>query len=203
MTGSMASGFALGFSLILAIGSQNAFVLRQGLRGEHVFLVCLTCAISDAILISAGVAGFGILTERMPWFEPAMRYGGALFLLCYGLFALWRALRSDGGAMEAADQTAHSLKSTLLTCLAFTWLNPHVYLDTVALIGAISTQSPSPMGFGIGAAISSFAFFFSLGYAARLLRPLLRSARSWRILDAIIGAVMLSLAAKLVLWRSG
>ena len=190
-------GFALGFSLILAIGAQNAFVLRQGLRGEHVLQVVLVCAISDAILITLGVAGFGVLNERYPWLEPAMRYGGAAFLIVYGLKSLWSAATTNE-AMKADDGAASTLRGAVLTCLALTWLNPHVYLDTVALLGAVSTQVPSSLGFGIGAITSSFVFFFSLGYGASLLRPLFAKPSSWRVLDAFIGVVMLALAAKLL-----
>jgi L-lysine exporter family protein LysE/ArgO len=196
MIASALSGFSLGFALILAIGAQNAFVLRQGLRGEHVLAVVLVCAISDALLITLGVAGFGALNERFPWLEPAMRYGGAAFLIAYGLRSLWSAFTATD-AMDAG-KAAPSLRAAVATCLALTWLNPHVYLDTVALIGAISTQSPSPRAFGAGAVAASFTFFFALGYGASLLRPLFARPRAWRILDALIGVVMLALAAKLL-----
>ena len=194
---SFVSGFSLGISLILAIGAQNAFVLRQGLRGEHVFAVCLFCALSDALLIAAGVTGFGAITARAPWLEPAMRYGGALFLLWYGLTRL-RAAWGGSGGMAPADAPPQSLRTALLACFAFTWLNPHVYLDTLALIGAVSTQYPDRAAFGLGAAVSSFVFFFSLGYGARLLRPVFARPASWRVLDAGIGAVMLALSWKLL-----
>ena len=129
------SGFLLGLSLIVAIGAQNAFVMRQGLRREHVFAVCAVCAVSDAILIAAGVAGFGALVTALPWLAPAIRYGGALFLAGYGLRSLWGAWRNSSALDPAADERK-SLGATVLTCLAFTWLNPHVYLDTVVLLGS-------------------------------------------------------------------
>ena len=198
MSTSVIAGFALGFSLILAIGAQNAFVLRQGLRREHVFVLCLTCAVSDAFLIAAGVAGFGSLATAAPWFEPMMRYGGALFLTWYGLRSLASAWRG-GAALEVGEAKRTSLRAALLTVLAFTWLNPHVYLDTVVLIGSVSAQAASRLGFGLGAILSSFVFFFGLGYGARLLAPLFARPRAWQVLDAVIGLTMWAIAAKLLL----
>ncbi|WP_171239671.1 LysE/ArgO family amino acid transporter [Ruegeria sp. HKCCA5491] len=197
MSTSLIAGFVLGFSLILAIGAQNAFVLRQGLRREHVFSLCLTCAVSDAILIAAGVAGFGTLAQIFPWFETAMRYGGAIFLTWYGLRSLSSAWRG-GAVMEIGQGQTASLKSVLLTVLAFTWLNPHVYLDTVVLIGSISAQYEDQLAFALGAMSASFVFFFSLGYGASLLSPVFARPRAWQVLDVVIGVVMLTLAAKLV-----
>lgn len=191
-----AAGFALGFSLILAIGAQNAFVLRQGLRREHVFAVCLTCALSDAVLIAAGVAGFGALAEMVPGLESVMRYGGAAFLLAYGARAFWAAWR--GGARMGEGQRAGSLRTALLTCLALTWLNPHVYLDTVVLLGSVSAQYDNRLGFALGGITASFVFFFSLGYGARILDPLFRRPGAWRVLDALVGAVMWAIAVKLI-----
>ncbi|CUH45779.1 LysE/ArgO family amino acid transporter [Ruegeria atlantica] len=198
MSTSLIAGFVLGFSLILAIGAQNAFVLRQGLRREHVFPLCLTCAVSDAILIAAGVAGFGTLAHALPWFETVMRYGGAIFLIWYGLRSLNSAWRG-GAVMEIGEAKRVSLKSVLLTVLAFTWLNPHVYLDTVVLIGSISAQYDDRLAFALGAMMSSFVFFFSLGYGAGMLSPIFARPRAWQVLDCIIGVVMLAIAAKLVL----
>lgn len=198
MPTSVIAGFALGFSLILAIGAQNAFILRQGLRREHVFFLCLTCAVSDAILIGAGVAGFGTLAQAAPWFETVMRYGGAAFLIWYGL----RSLRSSwlgGSVMEISNGKRTSLKAALLTVFAFTWLNPHVYLDTVVLIGSISAQYDDRLGFALGAMTSSFVFFFSLGYGAGILSPVFARPRAWQVLDAGIGIVMLGIALKLVI----
>jgi len=191
-------GFALSLTLILAIGAQNAFVLRQGLRHAHVFWVCFTCALSDAVLIAAGVAGFGALAEAVPWFETAMRYGGAAFLIWYG-FQNARAAWQGGQALQADGQASQSLRATLLTVLALTWLNPHVYLDTVVLLGSISAQYENRLVFGAGAVTASFVFFFALGYGARVLKPLFARPRSWQILDALIAATMWSIAAKLLL----
>ncbi|EEE38513.1 lysine exporter protein (lyse/ygga) [Rhodobacteraceae bacterium KLH11] len=193
----MIAGFALGFSLILAIGAQNAFVLRQGLRREHVFALCLTCAVSDAILIGAGVAGFGTLAQAVPQFETVMRYGGAVFLTWYGLRS-FRSAWQGGAVMEIDGGQRTSLRAALLTVMAFTWLNPHVYLDTVVLIGSISAQYADRLAFAIGAMTSSFVFFFSLGYGARILSPVFTRPSAWQILDVVIGAVMLMIALKLV-----
>jgi len=190
-------GFALGLSLILAIGAQNAFVLRQGLRREHVFAVCLVCAVSDAVLIATGVAGFGALVIAVPWLAPLMRFGGAAFLLAYALRSLWSAWRNNG-ALDPSDDMKKSLAATLMACLAFTWLNPHVYLDTLVLLGSVSTRYAPRTAFAFGAMTASLLFFFALGYGARLLRPLFANPKAWRILDALIGITMMLLAAKLV-----
>lgn len=191
-------GFATGLSLILAIGAQNAFILRQGLLRQHVLPLVLFCAISDAVLIAAGVAGFGALAEHWPAFPDRMAVAGAAFLVVYGLLRLRAAWRGHG-ALDPGGQTP-TLTATLGAAGAFTWLNPHVYLDTVGLIGAVSTQfgGAARLAFGTGAVAASFVFFFSLGYGARGLAPLLRTRRAWRVLDAGIGLVMWALAAKLV-----
>lgn len=191
------NGFWLGLSLILAIGAQNAFVLRQGVRQDHVFAVCLTCALSDAVLIVAGVAGFGALAEAVPLLEPVMRYGGAAFLLWYGLRSFLSAWRG-GQSLTPQEGKQQSLRAALVTCLSLTWLNPHVYLDTVVLLGSISAQAESKLAFGIGAVIASFTFFFGLGYGARYLRPLFARPSAWRILDGLVGVIMWAIAAKLV-----
>jgi L-lysine exporter family protein LysE/ArgO len=199
MTTAFVPGFLLGLSLIVAIGAQNAFVLRQGLRREHVFAVCLVCALSDAALIAAGVAGFGALIAAVPWLAPVMRFGGAAFLFAYAVRSLWSAWRNPGTLNPSAD-VRKSLGATLAACLAFTWLNPHVYLDTVVLLGSVSTRyAGQRTAFALGAMSASFLFFFSLGYGARLLRPLFANPKAWRVLDALIGITMLLLAAKLVL----
>ncbi len=197
MTAAIA-GFTLSFSLILAIGSQNAFVLRQGIRRAHVLPIVLTCAISDALLIAAGVGGFGRLAELAPWFAPAMRYGGAAFLFVYGLLSFRSAWRGNDG-LQAAEQGAGSLAAAIGTCLALTWLNPHVYLDTVVLLGSISAQYPGErLQFGAGAIAASFVFFFSLGFGARMLAPLFAKPRAWQVLDVIVGLVMWAIAASLI-----
>ena len=198
MTTALSVGFLTGFSLILAIGAQNAFVLRHGLMRLHVFPLCLFCAASDALLIVAGVAGFAAITGAWPAFPMIMAIAGAAFLLGYGALRFHAAWRCSG-ALEAHGAIP-SLRVTLATAAAFTWLNPHVYLDTVGLIGAISTQYDGALRimFGAGAISASFVFFFGLGYGARWLAPLLQTARAWRFLDALIGAVMWLLAAKLI-----
>lgn len=201
MTGTaFLAGFALSASLILAIGAQNAFVLRQGLRRAHVFAICLTCTLSDAVLIAAGVAGFGALVAAAPWLEPALRYGGAAFLVVYGAMA-FRAAWRGGQALEPVSGPPEPLGAALATCLALTFLNPHVYLDTLVLIGSVSTQYPgAELAFGVGAAAASAVFFFALGYGARLLAPLFARPGAWRVLEALVGTVMTGLAVKLVLF---
>jgi L-lysine exporter family protein LysE/ArgO len=192
-------GFLLGLSLIVAIGAQNAFVLRQGLRREHVFAVCAVCAASDATLIAAGVAGFGVLVTEVPWLAPLMRFGGAAFLFFYAMRSLWSAWHNHG-VLNPADDVRKRLSATLLTCLAFTWLNPHVYLDTIVLVGSISTHyGGQRVAFALGAMTASLLFFFALGYGARLLRPLFANPHAWQVLDGLIGITMLTLAAKLAL----
>ncbi|MCV6585177.1 MAG: LysE/ArgO family amino acid transporter [Marinibacterium sp.] len=191
------AGFALGLGLILAIGAQNAFVLRQGLRRSHVFAVCLTCALSDAILIAVGVAGFGALAHHVPWLETVMRIGGALFLLWYGVRALRSAWRG-GAVMTLQDSAPEALGPVLLTVLALTWLNPHVYLDTVMLLGSIAAQYDARGIFAAGAITASFVFFFSFGYGARLLAPAFARSRTWQLLDLAIGLLMWGLAIKLI-----
>lgn len=193
------TGFATAFALILAIGAQNAFVLRQGLAKAHVFWLCLLCATSDALLITAGVLGFGYIVALYPLLPQIMAWGGAAFLIVYGAIRFWAAWRGDY-AMQLAGESA-GLWATLATGAAFTWLNPHVYLDTLGLVGAVSTQYIDPIAktaFGIGAVLSSFVFFFGLGYGARLLAPVMQSGRAWRILDVLIGIVMWALAIKLL-----
>ncbi|WP_396022178.1 LysE/ArgO family amino acid transporter [Celeribacter litoreus] len=191
-------GFMSGLSLIVAIGAQNAFVLRQGLRRSHVFAVALTCALSDAILIGLGVFGSARITEVFPSLLPVMRWGGAAFLTVYGLRAAVAAWRGQGH-LEAAQAGAQSLRAALFTCLALTWLNPHVYLDTVVLLGAISADFPTARpAFAVGAVLASFSFFFSLGYGARYLAPVFARPTAWRVLDGGIAVVMWSIALGLV-----
>jgi len=193
------TGFTLGLSLILAIGAQNAFVLKQGLKKQHVFIVCFICALSDAVLISAGVAGFGTLVKEYPSIETISRYAGAAFLIVYALLSFKSALTQNHG-LQASGKEIGSMWSAALTCLAFTWLNPHVYLDTVVLLGSISTQyEEQRYTFNLGAIVASFVFFFSLGYGARLLIPVFNKPMSWKILEFIIGVVMALLALNLVL----
>jgi L-lysine exporter family protein LysE/ArgO len=192
------AGFSLGISLIIAIGAQNAFVFRQGLRRAHVFAVSLTCAGSDALLIAAGVAGFGWIAEAFPWVAPVLRYGGATFLIVYGAMAA-RAAWRGGSALVTEGSETQSLATALGTCLALTWLNPHVYLDTLVLIGSVASQYDNRWAFGLGAITGSFVFFFSLGYGARALAPLFAKPAAWRILDVGIAALMWSIAGTLIL----
>lgn len=191
-------GFALGLSLIMAIGAQNAFVLKQGLVKQHVFWVCLICATSDAMLIYAGVFGLGQWIESHPNFVLWMKYFGATFLILYGLRNLISALKGSTGLLPT-ERTPRALKSIILLCLGFTWLNPHVYLDTVGLLGSISAQYSNKYAFACGAMSASFIFFFSLGYGARLLRPFFAKPKAWQILEGFIAMVMFSLAI-LLLW---
>lgn len=193
------TGMMVSLSLIVAIGAQNAFVLRQGLRGEHVLAVCLACAISDAILITVGVTSFRTVSEWLPWLEPVMRYGGAAFLTWYGVKSLMSALRSNEALAAETSLPKTDLFRTLVACLALTWLNPHVYLDTVVLLGTISTQFTGSQGsFAVGAVLGSFVFFFALGYGAIKLRPVFERPTAWRILETLIAMVIWIIAFKLL-----
>lgn len=197
MSAAAFAGFRLGLGLILAIGAQNAMVLRQGLRREHVFATCLFCALSDALLIVSGVAGFAAASAALPWLAPALRWGGVAFLTWYGLRA-FRAALAGGGVLRAGGEAPPSLVRTLLLIAAVTWLNPHVYLDTVVLLGSVSAQyQGQAAAFAAGAVTASFAFFFALGYGGRLLAPLFARPGAWRALDALVGLLMWSLAAGL------
>lgn len=192
-------GFALGLSLIVAIGAQNAFILERGLVRSHVFVLCLVCALADALLIAAGVAGLGTLIASRPGLIFAVTIGGALFLAAYAAIALRRALRPD--AMVVRGGRKMSLKTALATVLALTFLNPHVYLDTVVLLGSLSARYPEEIlrvAYGSGAMAASFLWFFALGYGARLLAPLFARPSAWRILDAVIAAVMALLSLSLL-----
>ena len=192
------AGFATSLALIVAIGSQNAFVLRQGILREHVLPLVAFCALSDALLILVGVAGGGALVQQYPVALEVARIGGALFLAAYALFAARRALHP--AAMLPLDAPGLSLPAALATCFGFTFLNPHVYLDTVVLLGAVATQrgEAGRWWFGLGAASASLCWFAALGFGARLLRPVFARPLAWRMLDAIIAVTMASLA--LVVW---
>jgi L-lysine exporter family protein LysE/ArgO len=199
VTAPLFAGFLLGLSLILPIGAQNAFVLRIGLRGEHVLAVCFACALSDALLILAGVSGFSQIAARVPWAEAAMRYAGAAFLVVYGAKSFMAAFQPSA-TLRPSDTAPTALGRVVLTSLALTWLNPHVYLDTVVLIGSISTQfDEGKRWFAVGAMVASFTFFFSLGFGARLLKPLFALPVTWRILDVAIGIIMWATATRLLL----
>jgi L-lysine exporter family protein LysE/ArgO len=192
------SGFFLGLSLIIAIGAQNAFILKQGLKKEHIFILCLLSATSDSILIFFGVFGFSSIVSKVPLIEPIARYGGALFLFYYGARSFWVAIKNNQSLIPDVDKK-NSLTSAILTCLAFTWLNPHAFLDTVVLLGSISTQYPSQrLEFAIGASVASFIFFYILGYGAKLLAPIFTKPIAWKILDFLIGCVMWTITFSLL-----
>lgn len=188
------TGLQTGLALIMAIGAQNAFVLRQGIRREHVFVVCLICALSDALLIALGVGGLGAISGVAPWVLPLMRWGGVAFLLVYGARAFWSAWKG-GEALEATGTAETKLSKVVLTIVALTWLNPHVYLDTVVLLGSIAAQFGGDRWiFAAGGILGSFLFFFTLGYGARLLAPVFAKPMAWRVLDVLVGLVMWSIA---------
>ncbi len=209
------AGVGLGFSLIIAIGAQNLFVLRQGLRREHVFVVAAICAASDALLIALGVSGVGFVLQAVPWLLDAVRWAGAAFLVTYGVLAARRAWRPSDRALDVgqtggepaasrggatATTTRTRLLPVVLTCLALTWLNPHVYLDTVFLLGTVAnTHGDQRWLFAAGAMAASFAWFFGLAFGARYLGRWLSTPRAWRILDAVIAVVMIALGVSLVL----
>lgn len=192
------TGFLIGSSLIIAIGAQNAFVLRLGLQRIHVLPVVLLCALSDALLIAAGVAGMGALVQQSPTLLSIITWGGAVFLFVYGLQAFMRAFQQE--SLQTETQEVLSLKKAMLTVLAFTYLNPHVYLDTVVLVGSLSAQWEGALqyAFATGAIAASFVWFFTLGYGARLLAPLFAKPLAWRILDSLIGLVMWAIALSLI-----
>ena len=167
------SGFFTSLSLILAIGAQNAFVLKQGIKKENIFIICLICAISDALLIFAGVFGLGSLVQNFSIIKQIALYGGFLFLLFYALKSFHTCFFKDLSMDTSSDYAKSNLKKNILLMLAFTWLNPHVYLDTMILIGSVSTKfKDENLIFGLGASLASFCFFFTLGYLARFLAPI-------------------------------
>ena len=242
---SVLAGLGLGFSLIIAIGAQNLFVLRQGIRREHVFAVAAICALSDLALIIVGVSGIGAVLTAVPWLVEVVRWAGAAFLVVYGCLAARRAIRPSGEVLVAGDRVADDAEATdaaerpdagagtpaasghstvatgsataptrmaaatarraglataVLTCLALTWLNPHVYLDTVFLLGSVAnTHGDGRWAFALGAGLASIVWFFGLAYGARLLGGVLGSPRAWRVLDGAIAVVMIALGVSLVL----
>jgi L-lysine exporter family protein LysE/ArgO len=209
------AGLGLGLSLIVAIGAQNLFVLRQGIRREFVLAVAAVCALSDAVLIALGVSGIGLVLQSVPWLIEVVRWAGAAFLTVYAVLAARRAWRPgeaalDAGAPADAPAPPHGggttvatrgrLATVVMTCLALTWLNPHVYLDTVFLLGTVaSTHGADRWAFAGGAMIASILWFSALAYGARFLGRWLATPRAWRILDAVIAVVMLTIAVSLVL----
>ncbi|GAB1642972.1 LysE/ArgO family amino acid transporter [Krasilnikovia sp. MM14-A1259] len=196
MLTSVLAGFVASAVLIVAIGAQNAFVLRQGLRREHVLAVVVTCAASDLLLIAAGIGGLGALVVARPEVVTVTRWVGAAFLLAYAVVAARRALRP--GALTPADRAPATLRATLLTCLALTYLNPHVYLDTVLLLGTVAQQHPHRWSFGIGAAAASAVWFTALGAGAHRLAPVLSRRTAWRVLDGSVAVLMLGLSITLL-----
>ncbi|MFD6288158.1 LysE/ArgO family amino acid transporter [Streptomyces sp. NPDC060205] len=198
-----AAGFGTGLSLIVAIGAQNAFVLRQGVRRDAVLAVVAICALSDAALIALGVGGVGAVVVAWPSVLTAVGLIGGLFLIGYGCLAARRVLKPSALTVETgvpgAAGAGSSRRRAVLTCLAMTWLNPHVYLDTVFLLGSIAAdRGPWRWTFGLGAVIASLVWFAALGFGARLLSPLLARPSAWRVLDALIAATMIVLGATLI-----
>jgi L-lysine exporter family protein LysE/ArgO len=194
---SVVAGFFASAVLIIAIGAQNAFVLRQGLRREHVLAVVLVCALSDLFLILAGIGGLGAVVTAQPAAVTVIKWVGAAFLISYAVMAARRALRPS--SLQAADRAPATLGATVLTCLALTYLNPHVYLDTVLLLGSVAQQHPHRWLFGLGAAAASLVWFTALGAGAHRLAPLLARPSAWRVLDGLIAVVMVAVAAMLLL----
>lgn len=197
------TGFALCATLIIAIGAQNAFVLRQGLRREHVLMIVAFCALADLLLIGAGVAGLAHVLGDAPRLTLALTVGGTLFIAWYGMRALARARKAS--SMDVAEGTSPiSVRNALTQAAGFTFLNPHVYLDTVLLMGSIGARQPADLRFWFvgGAAAASGAWFTALGFGARLLRPVFRTPRAWQVLDTLVGLTMLALAMSLLgrLW---
>ena len=192
-------GFAISLGLIVAIGAQNAFVLRQGLIRSHIFVVCCICAISDATLIAAGVLGVGAWLAEYEQGAFWISMAAIAFLVVYGTLRVKSAL--DPQAMSISESGEQNLSTVVFTTLAFTWLNPHVYLDTLVLLGSASSRYDGPERefFGIGAALASFIFFFSLGYGARLLSPFMENPKAWRFIDGGIAIVMFTIAFSIAL----
>lgn len=192
-------GLGSGLSLIIAIGAQNAFVLQQGIRRQHVLPVVLICGLADALLELAGIAGIGFVVERAPIVLEIVRWGGVLFLLWYAWSAIRRAMRPE--ALIASGGEAKSLRTTVLACLAITLLNPHVYLDTMVLMGSLGNAlgEPDRWWFWVGGAVGSLVWFFVLGYGARFLTKFFAKPRAWRILDWCVAVTMLIIAGRLVL----
>jgi L-lysine exporter family protein LysE/ArgO len=192
------AGFGFGLSLIIAIGAQNAFVLRQGLRSEHVTAVVLVCTLSDIVLILAGIAGLGTLIQQAGWLLVIARVGGALFLLVYAFLSIRRAAKPQA-LTTTTGGTGMTLAAALSTALALTWLNPHVYIDTVLLLGSIGgTYGDDRWWFALGACLGSVVWFAALGYGSRFLRPMFAKPAAWRVLDIVIAIIMVVLAVSLI-----
>lgn len=197
----MSRGAALTASMIVAIGAQNAHVLRQGIERFAVLPVVSVCILADALLISAGVAGAGVLVRQAPWLLLALRWLGAAYLFWFAATALRRALGRGGRGLVGSTQTHRSVRGAVVTTLVLTFLNPHVYLDTVVLIGSIAARETAELrpAFAVGAISVSCGWFIGLGYGARLLSPLFANPNAWRVLDALIALLVSSIALSL-LW---
>ncbi len=198
----LGAGFGTGLSLIVAIGAQNAFVLRQGVRGQAVLPVVAICAVSDAVLIALGVAGLGAVVTAWPVAMTVVGLAGGAFLLAYGALAARRVLRpaSAGGGLSVQGAGTRSIRTAVLTCLALTWLNPHVYLDTVLLLGSVASQRGDLRWvFGLGAMLGSLVWFAALGYGSKMLSGVLAKPTAWRVVDAVVAVTMLALGAMLLL----
>ncbi|MER7407571.1 LysE/ArgO family amino acid transporter [Streptomyces sp. NPDC000070] len=194
-----AAGFGTGLSLIVAIGAQNAFVLRQGIRREAVLAVVAICALSDAALITLGVGGVGAVVVAWPGALTVIGWIGGAFLLCYGALAARRVFRPEGDALRTDGEAAGSRRRAVLTCLAMTWLNPHVYLDTVFLLGSVAADhGPLRWTFGLGAVLASLCWFAALGFGARMLSRFLARPAAWRALDGLVAATMIVLGTVLI-----
>jgi len=199
MLSAFLTGFFLGLSLIIAIGAQNAFVLRQGILGQHVFYIALFCAVADALLISIGVAGISFFLNNFINQYSSILFGlSAIWLFSYGVIRLLSAFKSNK-IIEVESSSLKGLIPTISVAAVLTFLNPHVYLDTMILIGSISQQFSGfqKITFALGASLASFVFFFSLAYGARLLTPLMQKPISWKILDSLIALIMFTIAFNL------
>jgi L-lysine exporter family protein LysE/ArgO len=193
-----AAGFGTGLSLIVAIGAQNAFVLRQGIRRDAVLAVVGICALSDAVLIALGVGGVGAVVVAYPQALTAVGWVGGAFLLCYGALAARRVFRPQG-ALRTEGEATGSRRRAVLTCLALTWLNPHVYLDTVFLLGSIAAHRGAlRWTFGLGAVLASLCWFAALGFGGRLLGRVLARPSAWRVLDGLVAATMIGIGGMLL-----
>ena len=198
MLDSALEGFALSIGLILALGPQNVFVMRQGLMRSHVFAVCLACSVFDALLITAGVLGVGSILAGIEGAEFMIAIGASIFLISYGLLRIKSAINPVGMSTEGEGES--DLAPTIAAAAAFTFLNPHVYVDTLLLIGGTSSRylGDDRLAFGIGAATASFVFFFSLGYGARSLSEVLNKPKAWRYIDLSIASIMFIIAAAIM-----
>ncbi len=197
-------GFFIGAGLIMAIGAQNAFLLKQGLKRQHLFLCAITCSVSDAFLIVLGVTGIAELFDDLPAIADFMRWGGALFLFCYGIRSFYQVFHPHAMIADLQSPSQSSKLGTFLALLGFTYLNPHTYIDTFLLLGTVGGERPDPehLPFMIGAVTASFTWFFSLTYGASKLSPLFKNPRAWQVLDTIMGFMMIAMAIALLIPNS-